>query len=61
MSITNIFNFQQNKFDGDCRQAHQFRPFIMGQFQADGLTWILDRIRYPDENFSEETILLASQ
>ena len=60
-SFTNIYNFHENKFDGDCRQAYQFRPFIMGQFQADGLTWILDRTTYPDEKISEETIVLTRQ
>jgi hypothetical protein len=33
----------------------------MGQLQADGLTWILDRNKYPDEKISEETIFLARQ
>jgi hypothetical protein len=48
-SNTLIYNFSETLFDGGCRQAYQFRPFIMSQLQSEGQTWILNTKEFPTE------------
>ena len=55
------FNFDQNPFDGDPRQAHQLIPFIQGKLGAAQLSYILNLTEYPDPHIPDHTFLLEQQ
>ena len=42
------FDFDSVKFDGNCRQAHQFIPFLVSKLQFKGLSYLLDETKHPD-------------
>jgi len=60
-SNTTTYDFSETKFDGGCRQSHQFRPFIMAQLQADGLTWVLNTEKYPDKEIPIKIRMIMAQ
>ena len=60
-SNTLTYNFSDTPFDGGCRQAHQFRPFIMSQLQSEGLTWILNTNEFPTEEVPLKIKMIVQQ
>jgi hypothetical protein len=60
-SNTLTYNFSDTPFDGGCRQAHQFRPFIMSQLQSEGLTWILNTKNFPTEEVPLKIKMIVKQ